>query len=426
MKCMTRMMGRSVLLMCGLMMMSCNTDMFNEEDYKKLVEAAQPVNGIDESHTWELTTTYDLSVTLGATYSSMSRLQILSANPATGQSANLLGDYPLSGNVSEQVSFVAPCVMRTFYAALVDSVGRYTVTQFAAGDTAIDFTDPLAVGTTVPQRLISQQTFSYCFEDEMPQPGDYDFNDVVLRISQERTAQSQIALNVTLAAVGSLSQLAAAIRLVGYTVDQIESITTVDDESFDTGYKKSSLPFIDSHQFLVSGAGNSAVINVFEDAHWATGVVAYATEGYIPRYKYNVTKTTTEESDMMSPRTVSYVITFKPSVQDLNTFTLATLDPFIIIEYNGAFMENHAAFKYRTTSVLHEYTQPTSAVILPWALIVPSGSFRYPLDGMHIGYSKDGALFGAYMTVGHSFGQWASDRSSSTDWYDYPTTNMVY
>ena len=119
---MTRMMGRSVLLMCGLMMMSCNTDMFNEEDYKKLVEAAQPVNGIDESHTWELTTTYDLSVTLGATYSSMSRLQILSANPATGQSANLLGDYPLSGNVSEQVSFVAPCVMRTFYAALVDSV----------------------------------------------------------------------------------------------------------------------------------------------------------------------------------------------------------------------------------------------------------------------------------------------------------------
>lgn len=426
MKRLTRMMCRYILLVCGLMMMSCNKDMFNEEDYKQLVEAAQPVDVIDTSHTWELTKAYSLSVTLGAAYASMSRLQILSANPVAGQSAMLLGDYPLSGNDSEQVSFVAPCVTQTFYAALVDEEGRYTVTQFTPDDTSIDFTNPLAVGATVPQRLIVQQTFSYCFEDEMPKPNDYDYNDVVLRISQERTAQNQITLNVTLAAVGSLSQVAAAIRLVGYTFDQIESVTTIDDESFDTGYKKSTLPFIDSGDFLMSGIDNSAVINVFEDAHWATGVVAYTTEGYLPRYKYNVTKTTTEESDMMSPRTVSYVITFKSSVQNLNTFTLESIDPFVIIEYNGAFMENHAAFKYRTTSVLHEYTQPTSAVILPWALVVPSSSFRYPLDGIHIGYSKDGALFGAFMTLGHSFGEWASDRTASTDWYDYPTANMVY
>ena len=426
MKCLTKMKGRWVLLAWGLMMVSCNKDMFNEEDYKQLVETAQPVSAIDASHTWELTTTRYLTITLGSAYSAMNRLQILSDNPVSGNGATILGDYPLSGDTREYVAFTAPSTLKTFYAALVDSDGRYTVKKFTDGETSLDFSNPLATSATVDERLINHQAFSYCFEDEMPEPGDYDYNDVVLRISQERTAESQITLNVTLAAVGSLSQVAAAIRLVGFTVDQIESVTTVDDESFDTGYKKSSLPFIDSHQFLVSGIGNSAVINVFEDAHWATGVVAYASEGYLPRYMYNVTKGTSEESDMMSPRTISYVITFKPTVLNINYFTLATIDPFIIVEYNGAFMENHAAFKYRTTSVLHEYTQPTRAVILPWALVVPTGSFRYPLNGMHIGYAKDGALFGAYMTSGHSFGQWASDRTTSTDWYDYPTTNMVY
>lgn len=416
---------RCVLLLCSVALVSCNKDMFDEEEYIKLVEVAQPVSGIDASHDWDLTASYNMTVTIGSAYRDMSRLQILSENPASGRSATLLGDYLLSGNEREAVTFTAPRTMTKFYAALVDSEGRYTVAPFTSYDRSVDFSDSLVTNASAISTMTTQ-AYTYCFEDEMPQPGDYDYNDVVLRISQERTAKNQITLNVTLAAVGSLSQVAAAIRLVGYTYDQIESITTVDGVTFDEGYKKSSLPFIDSNELLVAGSDNAAVINVFEDAHWATGAVAYATEGYIPRYKYNVTKYTTEESDMVSPNTISFVITFKSSVQNLNSFTLNSLDPFVILEYNGIFMENHAVYKHRSVSVLHEYTQPLGAVILPWSLIVPSGAFRYPLDGVHIGYSKDGALFGAYMTLGHAFGQWASNKDTANDWYGYPTTNMVY
>jgi hypothetical protein len=77
-------------------------------------------------------------------------------------------------------------------------------------------------------------------------------------------------------------------------------------------------------------------------------------------------------------------------------------------------------------TALHDYVQPVNATILPWAIVVPDGSFRYPLDGVNIGFAKEGALFGAYMTDKHAFGNWASNSGTALDWYLYPTGNMVY
>ena len=413
-------------VLCGLVAVSCNTNMFNEEDYKDLVEQAQPVKGIDPSHTWDLTKQYYQTVEVGNVMPEATRLQILTDNPVTGEGATILGDYPLSGNGKEYAAFIAPNNLTTFYAALVDDDDNYTVTSFTSDKRAINFSNPLATRVKVNTRQISRQVFSYCFEDEMPVPGDYDYNDVVLRISQERTAYNQITLDVTLAAVGSLMQVAAAIRFISYNYDDIESVTTVDDETFDKGYKKSALPFIESNDLLIKGLNGEAVINLFEDAHWATGVARYASEGYLPRYRYNVAKMTSADDDMMTPRTISYVITFKNPLR-LNYFTLGELDPFVILEYNGILMEEHAVYKYKTVTALHEYVQPTGATILPWALVVPSASFRYPLNGVNIGYAnEEGALFGAYMTEKHAFGEWAAKAGTAHDWYFYPTGNMVY
>ena len=410
---------------CAVLVVSCNRNMFDEDVYKDLVEPAQPVKNIDPSHTWELTKQYYMTVNIGNVMPEATRLRVLSDNPLLGEGATILGDYPLDGNEKQYFSFVAPDYLTTFYAALVDEDENYTITSFTSAERSIDFSHTLATSVEVDTRQIGKQVFSYCFEDEMPVPGDYDYNDVVLRISQERTAYNQITLDVTLAAVGSLMQVAAAMRLVNYNFDDIESVTTIDGETFDQGYKKSALPFIDSSDLLIRGLNGEAVINLFEDAHWATGVAKYASEGYLPRYRYNVSKMTGSDDDMMSPRTISYVITFKNPLT-LNYFTLSNLDPFAIIEFNGALMEEHAVYKYRTVTSLHEYTQPTNAVILPWALVVPSASFRYPLNGVNIGYANEDALFGAYMTEKHAFGEWAANAKTAHDWYFYPTGNMVY
>ena len=48
------------------------------------------------------------------------------------------------------------------------------------------------------------------------------------------------------------------------------------------------------------------------------------------------------------------------------------------------------------------------------------------VDGVNIGFAKNGALFGAYMTEGHSFGEWAANHTTAIDWYDYPTGNQVF
>ena len=421
-----RIVGISCITMGVLLTtVACNRDVFDEDYYKEIKEVAQPVEGIDKTHQWDLTSTHLLSVDVSTSLPGMERLQILSGNPALGDGVTVLADWPLSGSDREYVGFTAPCTFSKFYAALVDAQGRYTVTAFNAGQHAINFSNPVNTQVSVDSRLLGLQAFTYCFEDEMPEPGDYDYNDVVLRISQERPAANQIVLNVTLAAVGSVSQVAAAIQLVDVSYDDIASVTTLEGETFDEGYRKSAVPYINGTSLLQKGRSGEAVINLFEDAHWATDAISYTSEGYIPRYKYNVSKTTSEQHDMVSPRTISYIITFKNAAL-LNYFTLASLDPFVIVSYNGVLMEAHSVYKYRRTTVFHDYSQPDNAVILPWALVIPSASFRYPLDGVNIGFSKDGALFGAFMTPGHSFGEWAANQNAARDWHNYPTGNQVY
>ena len=126
-------------------------------------------------------------------------------------------------------------------------------------------------------------------------------------------------------------------------------------------------------------------------------------------------------------RTLSYVVYFKTEL-GMNSFTLDKLDPFVITEYNSGHWETHMD-NYRHAQVLYEYSV-SDIKDLPWALKVPMRSFRHPLEGCEIGFKKRtdtgvSAMFGAYMTMGHSFGEWAEDRNNYQDWYLYPTANQV-
>ena len=77
-----------------------------------------------------------------------------------------------------------------------------------------------------------------------------------------------------LAAVGGEKQIAAAIRLAGYKYDEIESVKTVGNASFNVG-AAGDLPeqsgSITERAFLLKSMYGEAVLNLFADAHWATG-----------------------------------------------------------------------------------------------------------------------------------------------------------
>ena len=399
---------------------SCNKDMYDEGEYKKYVEIVSPVDKVDSLHTWKLATVHQLQVTAN-THNGTRRLLILSDDPRSKDVDILTSTYMTDGQ-TVAVSFSAPTLNQQFYAALLNAEGTYTLQPFAAGQTAISFDD-----TTDPVRLytkLTPQTYTYCFDETFPLPDDYDFNDLVLRISLERTGQNQISVGVTLAAVGGEKQIAAAIRFVGYKHTNIESITVAEgDTPFNDDIPSQSYDIMDSRDLLVGGRNDEALLNLFDDAHWAMGDRLSTSYGLFKRKRYNVSSSTGDDYQMMAPHTVTYLVNFLDGSK-LNDFTFASIDPFIIADYNGAYWETHT-YEHMMAKVKYDY-QASDIKNLPWALEIPNGTFRYPLDGVNMGFIKNGVTFGAYMTTGYSFGEWAEDHTKSADWYFYPTGNMVY
>ena len=115
-----------------------------------------------------------------------------------------------------------PNRLQVLYAAAIDSEDYYTIVPFnpvSSGN--IDFSNPIVKHQKMPYNYIPQ-TYVYLYEEEYPQPGDYDFNDVVLRVSMERSDDRVLRFNIQLAAVGGTKQMAAAIRLVGYKYNEVE------------------------------------------------------------------------------------------------------------------------------------------------------------------------------------------------------------
>lgn len=408
-----------------LAMPSCNTDMYDEDEYIKLIEREQTVDSVDVAHTWTLFTDHVVAIDATALHVGARQVQIWLGNAAAGEGTTLLAQADISDGEQRQVAFAAPSMETAFYAAIVGDDGCYTVAPFTADNLKADFSAPLVRQATVGTELIGYQTCTCCFEDAFPAAGDYDYNDLVLRFSYDRTAPNQITLYVTLAAVGTDRQMAAAVRLVDYRYDDIQSVAIAEGRTFNDGYPDEWVYMIDSSDLLLQGKDNEAVLNLFEDAHWSIAGDQRNNFGVLNRRYYNVSKTTSADYQLVSPYTLSYVITFKDSKLP-DAFTLNRIDPFAIVDYNSACYEVHAAYKYRATQVLQFNTYSTKAHLLPWALMIPTSAFRYPLEGMRLGYFKDGALFGAYMTAGHAFGEWAANRAKALDWYNYPTSNQVF
>lgn len=399
---------------------SCNKDMYDEEEYKKYVDFVSPVDKVDSTHTWKLATVHSLQVTAN-TQSGTQSLIILSSDPRS-KDADVLARVYMTDGQTANLSFSAPTLNQQFYAALLNADGTYRLKSFMAGQTVIDFTD--AIEPVNLYTKLTPQTYTYCFDESFPLPDDYDFNDLVLRISLERTGQKQMSVGVTLAAVGGEKQIAAAIRLVGYEYTDIESITVADgDKPFNDDIPSQSYDIMGSRDLLVGGRNREALLNLFDDAHWAMGDRLSTSYGIFKRKRYNVSSGTGDDYQMMAPHTVTYLVNFKDGSK-LNDFTFASIDPFIIDDYNGAFWETHT-YEHMMAKVKYEY-QASNIKNLPWALEIPNGTFRYPLEGRNMGFIKDGVTFGAYMTTGYSFGEWAEDHTKSADWYFYPTGNMVY
>jgi len=412
-----------------LSILSCKRNVFDEEKYVEIVSQLSPVDSVEATHTFALTTDYQVRVTANVE-ADAKWLRILTGNPTEGQSATILAETYCADGETVSLKFSALSTLKEFYAALIDeSEIHYTLQKFSAGTKEVDFSTPLVTRGRRNQIPV-RQVYTVCYEDDQPQVEAYTYNDLVLRLSQERVGEKELSLTVSLAAVGSKKKLAAAIRLPGVLYTDIDSITTVGErtgkgETFDRNYDPMGTKAFQQDGLLMqANKTNEAVVRLFEDAHWAIDPTLTRDYGMMTRKRYNVSPTTSDEFELTVPNTITYHIFFKDG-SAINNLCLDTIDPFVVYEYNGSFWEIHL-HSYQGGEVFYEYPMIQSVKLLPWAILVPKGDFRYPRTGYEIGYYKDGALFGTYMTKGHSFGEWVVDHTASVDWYEYPTLNMAF
>ena len=420
--------------LCAILIMiiagsACKREMYDEQVKKSIMDSVSPVDSIDAMHTWILTTTKTLMVTTPDT-GAIKMVKILTANPRETGNAEVVGEAYAAAGKKVTMAVTYSNRLTTLFAAAVDSSDYYTITRFQPdASSSVDFSNATVVHEKMPY-VPQPQQYTYCFEREydLALEYDFDYNDIVLRVSQERTGEKEMRYHVQLAAVGLDIQMAAAINMLGFKYDDIESVKTVDSLSFNNTNGKDVpdqiLTLSKNKDFFVRGLNNEAVLNLFVDSHWATGDLLEENYGMMDRKMYNVSKSSGGDYQLMVPRTITYIVKFKDA-DALNMASLDRLDPFMYYGYNGANFEIHL-YQYRNNQTLNAYP-PSTIKTLPWALCIPSSTFRWPLEGVNMGFIMKGShLFGAYSKYGHSFGEWAMDRNSSLDWYEYPTDNQVF
>lgn len=409
---------------------SCTTNYYDEQKYEEYIKYNSPVDSVDQYQDWKLTK--ELSYTINANVEfDVEKVLLLTANPLSSSTSYIMAQSQIAKGESKTLTASVLKSQSVIYVALVDAEGTYFVKSFSKLKTEVDFSGGMNSGT--PVATPKPQTYTYIYEKDFPLCGDYDYNDVVMRIGLERTEPKQLQIHVTLAAVGCDVQCAGFIRLLGVNYNDIDSVTTADGKTFDDKLPAGSKEMINNTNTFRSGLkGTEAVITLFNDAHWAMDNTQILTEnsGSIPERKiYNTSLAVGEEYESRNVVSQTYNVYFN-SEETVDKMSMESIDPFIVAYYNGARYETHLD-DLKAAQVMYKYNVELKIKDLPWALLVPTADFMYPLEGVQLGFRKrteTGVVFndGAYATSGHSFGGWVENNQSDLDWYNYPDKNKVW
>lgn len=278
-------------------------------------------------------------------------------------------------------------------------------------------------------------SYRYCFEDNFPDAGDYDFNDVVLTVTPKLNDKT-LTIKVSLDAVGATKTLAAAIRLISLKSTDLEEYTVTQGfASPEDAGGLGSYDNIDTRETFLKedqkpNNTSNMVIVLFKDAHWAINSQKTST-GAVERTFFNTVKPGDYYERNVDVKTATYKLVFKDADKAKTMLAENLYDVFIVEPYNGAYWEVHTVQNgFKTDQVItNRKPEPGYSNAYgsnkPWAIMVP-GDFKYPYEWQIIGTRSGGVLSGAYQTAGHSFAEWAENSEDATDWYLYPTGGLVY
>ncbi len=251
---------------------------------------------------------------------------------------------------------------------------------------------------------IRNAVYSYAFEDNYPQAGDYDFNDIVLNVNLPAAGNDvkELKYIVDLRAVGAVKQLGAGLRIREFDKSNVEEV------SFGAGATQriNSLNSGIFENASYETNGNELVIPLFGDAHYVYGYTGSQ------RPMLNTGNAST-------PLTNIYTLEVNIKLKNAISIPSVTDGLDFFIAYQGGAQK-------RTEIHLNQFNSPTAngqladkevldvikAVNNTWALCVPE-KFAYPTETTVItdAYAK--------------FADWAHDQAMNTDWYNTVSSNKV-
>lgn len=251
-----------------------------------------------------------------------------------------------------------------------------------------------------PKLVTYNQCYTYASEDNFPNPGDYDMNDLVISLDsfshqyQSEGKVNQLIWHLTLRAVGATRQLGAAIQIDRMLPAEIKSVS----------YSKN----ISREIFRVNGNGterqDSTVIPLFDNGHKVFGY---------PNSSAMI-NTRTLSSDKVAVYSFDVTIEFNSPVTDskigidkFNYFTIVGNKPDNRVEIHQPHY-NHSALSNTPAK------QQVVTKELMWTIKVP-GLFRYPEEWN--GIKKAYPQFEAWVQ---------SDGKSFTDWYRHAENSHLY
>lgn len=279
-------------------------------------------------------------------------------------------------------------------------------------------------GEPVDEEEITQNeqpmTLRYCFEDNFPEPGDYDFNDAVISVTPAING-STVTLTVSLDAVGATKQIAAALRIVGLRDGDVNSISR--STNLDAGAPGSLEILRTSEAVLPVNKRRDDVSDVtlclFNDAHWALGRRDNGM-GSVEHAFLNTVDRTNDFSlkrNDVEPAVTVFTIELNTAAK-ASLFVQQNLDLFILEENNGLYYEVHTV-PFKFDEVFKEYggkamRQQYGQDNKPWAICMDRSSFKYPIEWTPINEAYP------------SFATWAQNRTQAVDWYLSATAGKIY
>ena len=289
-----------------------------------------------------------------------------------------------------------------------------------------------------PNENITRARYRWCFEDNFPSPGDYDFNDCVITVEDPYIDIDNhvVIFKLSLDAVGATKQIAAALRIVGLTESDIVSISCT--ESMDTRTDEYCIipaELAGTNTYLVNEVNpdyNDVVLRLFNDAHSVFGGEnAY---GMVDRIFYNtVAKSNTTYSSQATtePFEVEYTIRLVDNMSETRINRIfgssAFFDVFIVESHSSTKWEVHT-IDYKFDQVLKPYAfndkydvySQSASAIYPWALCLP-GEFKYPNEWYSISGTRymntDSDTYGYTDAAYPDFYKWAQDHESTENWW---------